>query len=316
LRAILVAVLLLSACDRGPFHQPLVLGGRSYSPSLLNRGFHLYQKGCRACHGDNGDGHGASAPGLWPPPRDLTQGVYKFGRVPAPGLPPDTELARILRTGLGGTAMLAWQIDDADMDALLGYVKALAPRWRTDPIGEPVLPSGDPFAGLDRGKLTEVVERGEALYHGKALCSTCHPVYVTRARLYDITKANGAATSAYTPEMYGSRIKDTEYCWRWQGAGEARSCDEAVHTIPPDFLHDPMRAIRADHAVDDLFVTLGAGISGAGMPAWKGVFADDELWAVAYYVRSLIDKRGTPTGEALREALRAPDNIGWRGPSP
>jgi mono/diheme cytochrome c family protein len=316
-----LALLAVTGCDRGPFSRPLTLGSKTYSAAQLNRGQTLYTQGCRACHGDLGDGHGVSAPGLWPPPRDLTLGLYKFGRVPAPGLPPDAELVRILRGGLGGTAMLPWQLADEDIDPLLGYLKSLSPRWQTELPGEAVVAGPDPygpFAGASPQRAREIVARGEALYHGKALCSTCHPVYVTRPRLFEITTANGAAVTAYSAEMYGSRVKDTEQCWRWQGFGDTRSCDEAVHTIPPDFLHDQLRAVRpeADHVLPDLFVTLAAGINGAGMPAWKGVFPDEDLWAVSWYVRSLVEMRGTPAAEALRRRLHAEENVGWRAPPP
>jgi len=307
------AAALLAACDRGPFHASLTLGGRSYSAATLNRGYQIYRHGCRACHGDRGDGHGASAPGLWPPPRDLRQGLYKFARVPAPGLPPDDELARILRGGLAGTAMLPWAISDTDMDALLGYVKSLSIRWQTEAAGEPMLAGADPFAALDEQARAEVITRGEALYHGKALCSTCHPTYVSRARLFAITSALGAAVTAYTPEMYTSRIKDTEHCWRWnEPPGQEPSCTEPVRSIPPDFTHDPLRAVRAGEAVRDLYLTLAAGIGGAGMPPWKGVLPDDELWAIAYYVDSLARLKDTPARAALRTRLGARDNLDWK----
>jgi mono/diheme cytochrome c family protein len=311
---VLVALGFFAGCDRGPFDQPLPLGGRSYSTAQLNRGFHLYQKGCRACHGDRGDGHGTSAAGLWPPPRDLTQGIYKFGRVPAPDLPPDAELTRILRNGLTGTAMLPWLVADDDLDPLLGYIKSLSPRWRTERVG--VAPKGgaDPYANASTAERRSVLARGEALYHGKALCSTCHPAYVTRQRLFEITSKIGMPITAYTPQMYGSRIKDSEYCWRWHGTGDDRVCDEPVHTIPPDFTRDLLRAVRPTERVRDLFLTLAGGINGAGMPPWKGVLPDEDLWTLSYYVASLVELRGTEAAETLRQILQARSNIEWVAP--
>lgn len=307
---------LLAACNQGPFHAPVVLGGRTYPAASLNHGYRLYQRGCRACHGDLGDGHGVSAQGLWPPPRDLTQGLYKFGRVPAPGLPPDSELGRILRGGLDGTAMLGWQLADDELDDLLGYVKSLSPRWYKE-VAEPALAlPADPFAGTTDSARAAVVTRGEALYHAKALCATCHPGYVSRRRLFEITEQlNGTGVvSPWSAQQYQSRVKDTEYCWRWSpkvGSDGERACDEPVHAVPPDFVRDRMRAVRPAARVADIYLTLAAGISGAGMPPWKGVLTDEELWSMAYYVDSLAALRGTAAADALEGPLLAQPNLDW-----
>ncbi len=314
-RCIFLAVLCLAAaaCERGPFKEPLTLGGRRYASAELNRGFQVYRQGCRACHGDLGDGHGLSAQGLWPPPRDLRQGLYKFARVPAPGLPPDAELARIIREGLSGTAMLAWTVSDEDLDALLGYVKSLSPRWRTEAVGE-IAPLGpDPTSALPAA---DVIRRGEALYHGKAMCSGCHPGYVTRARLFEITRElTGTGTATYAPAMYTSRIKETEYCWRSRTEPDgSEACAEPVRSVPPDFTHDPMRAVRPAHMLADLYQTLASGITGAGMPPWRGSLTDEELWSMAHYVQSIAALRATPEAETLWQKLRAPANIDWQPP--
>jgi len=310
-------VVLLAACTSGPFHAPLVLGGRSYDAATLNHGFRVYQQNCRACHGDRGDGHGLSSTGMWPPPRDFSQGVFKFGRVPAPDLPPDTELARILRDGLNGTGMLAWRLSDADLDAVIGYVKTFSPRWRSEQPGQAVTAPSDPIATLDETAQHAAVVRGEALYHGKALCSSCHPAYVTRAHLYELTRALGTPVPQYSPAMYASHVKDTEFCWSWHSpAGADPLCDEPVRAVPPDFTHDLMRSIRKGSEASDLFATLAAGVSGAGMPPWRGALSDAEIWDLAWYVRSLALLRGGDEGAALRARLTAPDNAAWQSPTP
>src|SRR4029079_14427251 len=93
-------------------------------------------------------------------------------------------LARIVRGGLTGTGMLPWTLGDRDLDALLGYIKSLSPRWRTEAVGAPVPQVTEPHVADEAA----VEARGEALYHAKALCSTCHSAYVTRAKLYEITR--------------------------------------------------------------------------------------------------------------------------------
>ena len=53
----------------------------------------------------------------------------------------------------------------------------------------------------------------------------------------------------------------------------------------------------------DLYRTIGAGIGGAAMPQWKGALPEDSLWALVYYVQSLVAIRETPAAEALRRKL-------------
>jgi mono/diheme cytochrome c family protein len=308
---LLALALLVTGCARAPFHAPHTLGGVTYSAAELNHGFVLYERGCRACHGDAGDGHGQSAQGLWPPPRDLTQGLYKFGRVPAPGLPPDSELGRIVRGGLEGTAMLHWTLADDELHDLLGYIKTFSPRWQQEIPGEAVTLAPDPFAA----NADDALAKGEALYHGKAVCSSCHPAYVTREKLFAISKSMGGEgfASPWSPQLYESGIKDTEYCWRWgMGTIADRTCDEPVHAIPPDFTRDPLRAVRSDQRLADLYLTLASGIAGAGMPPWKGTLTNEELWALAHYVDALVALRETAGAEALREGLHTPANVDWK----
>jgi hypothetical protein len=40
--------------------------------------------------------------------------------------------------------------------------------------------------------------------------------------------------------------------------------------------------------------------------AWKGAIPDENLWALAYYVQTLVNQRDTREGRALKERLRNP----------
>lgn len=217
-----------------------------------SRGRAVYNNYCRACHGENGDGHGFSSPGLRPPPRDFTQAIFKFGHVPIGSLPPDSELKRTIRKGLNGTAMLPWDLSDEELDAVVKYIKHFSPRWKTDPVGQAIVPSPDPFG---EAHAAEAIERGGALY--KDTCAKCHE---------------------------SRELRTTDYCLRWKSKDE---CALPVKEVPPDLRCDPLRAVYAGSELTDLYRTIAAGIDGAGMPTWKGGLPEDQLWAVAYYVRSL-----------------------------
>ncbi len=111
----------------------------------MNDGRTAYLQYCRACHGDQGKGDGPSAPGLRPPPRNFTQGEFKFAGVLDQKLPRDEDLVRIVRSNLHGTAMLGWEVPDRELNAIIQYIKTLSDAWKDDDaVGEPVVPAPTP----------------------------------------------------------------------------------------------------------------------------------------------------------------------------
>ncbi|MEC8624387.1 MAG: cytochrome c, partial [Bdellovibrionota bacterium] len=53
-------------------------------------------------------------------------------------------------------------------------------------------------------------------------------------------------------------------------------------------------------AINDIYMRLLAGAGGAAMPSWKDVIEDNEIWALAYYVRYL---QGFKKDQAKRKAF-------------
>jgi len=298
-RALVVLALgVLSACRDEPlarFEQPLTLGGVAIPPARLNRGAAAYTQYCRACHGAAGDGGGTAALGLRPPPRDLRLGIYKFAAVAAGQLPNDTDFRRIIRNGLHGTAMLAWDLPDGTVDDVIAYVKTFSPRWRTETPGEPVALAPDPWPA--RGE-PPAVERGKRVYHGLAMCAVaCHPAYVTRAEIFGFTaELTKMRVDEFRPDLYAAVPKPSDY---------------GVPIVPPDFTFNVM---RSGETVPDIARTIAAGVGGTAMPTWKGVLPDEDLWAMAHYVASLIALRGSPAADALHARLLA--QPAWKAPPP
>ena len=197
-------VLATAACRRPagappPFTGPVTLGGRAIAPAALEHGREVYTHYCRPCHGDAGDGKGTSAAGLQTPPRDLRLGVYKFATVPAGQLPRDADFVRTIRHGLHGTAMLAWDVPEAELDDLIQYIKYFSPRWRTESAGEAIVAAPDPWGGRE----AEAVERGKRVYHGLAQCAVaCHPAYATKAEIYAFSKElTGMEVRQFRPDL-------------------------------------------------------------------------------------------------------------------
>jgi mono/diheme cytochrome c family protein len=294
-----VVALLACAKDTRPFKSPVKLAGKMVPAEVLNVGRVAYLQYCRACHGDKGEGDGPSAPGLRPPPRNFTQGEFKFAGVLEQKLPRDEDLRRIITKELHGTAMLGWQVPDRELNAIIQYIKTLSDAWKDDDaVGEPVVAAPDPWGPASE---REAIARGKLVYHGFAQCLNCHPAYATRQEVDAASRAlSGRPQTDFRPAMFLPEMKQSDY----------KSGDYQVQLLPPDFLINPVRSIQPGTELEDLYRILVAGVTGAAMPAWDPEVLPEktsDMWALAYYVRSLIRMRGTPEGLALRAKLNALD---------
>ncbi|HLT28934.1 MAG TPA: cytochrome c, partial [Myxococcaceae bacterium] len=316
----LVALLLctLVACKRekgtGPLHLPQADGSvRAVPAEVVQRGLVVYRQHCSACHGDDGRGPPPGGQYLKPAPRAFTQGLFKFGDVAAGQLPRDEALKRTIRRGLHGTPMIGWVLPEDDLEALVQALKTFSPRWREEPVGERLSISADPWAGREE----EAVRRGEAVYHvvgaGHAGCSTCHAAYLPHARLAELTEeATGRRPRAFAPDLYQPTPRPSDYARTLDAEGQAT---ETVPVIVPDFLSDRLKTVwplgrlpdgtqyDAQMQREDLYRVIAGGVGGTSMPTWKGALSEEDLWALSWYVQSLVQQRGTPEAEAHMRSL-------------
>ena len=289
----------------------------------LNQGYEAYMLYCYACHGEKGDGHGPASWGLRPPPRDFRKGVFKFARLRSSDeLPNDDDLFRIVRGGLHGTAMLPWDIPDIELDKTIQYIKTFAPdKWEKRKKSGELVKTLDTFeAAADpwAGKADAAIQRGKELYHLRAECMNCHPAYDTKESLYKMSvdaakrdPENFKAIGGFREDPYGSVAKD------------APAYEQKI--LPPDFLHHPVRSMcpvgtprcrtpgseATKTQLEDLFRLISFGVYPI-MPAWKGAgLSDEDIWALAYYVKSLADLRDTTAGFELKQkfASQAPFQV-------
>lgn len=259
---------------------------------VLTRGRQDFVQFCASCHGLEGDGYGRSAQGLRPPPRSFLQSSFKFTKVPGEFLPNDAALVKLVQHGLDGTPMLPWDVSAQRLHDIVQYIKSLSPEesgWR-DPaneIGAEIHTPDDPWVGRER----EAVAAGKAAYH-KRQCWSCHPAYVGPAELNALRGVE--AGTKYDASLTWSKLKkDSAY--------EVQGYRVAI--ISPDFT---WHTLRYGRDVREVFQTIAAGIGGAGMPTWgrtgpdeKGAVPDEEIWAIAHYVRSLVDAyRNNPAERA------------------
>lgn len=126
------------------FSAPLVLGGQTVAPEVLNRGQRVYERFCATCHGADGRADTPAARNLEPRPRDFAVADFKYSA--AGKLPTDQEIAHTVRAGVPGTGMPAWPNLSADeLEAVIQYIKTFSPRWQAGhdgakAIGQTVLP--------------------------------------------------------------------------------------------------------------------------------------------------------------------------------
>ncbi len=107
------------------------VGDLPMSPGQLAAGSQVYRRLCNQCHGLTGNGQGNAGDWIHPFPRDFRLGQFKIaahGSRPSPG-----EIRRILREGVPGTRMQAYDlISDADLNAVTAYVVHLSQRGETE----------------------------------------------------------------------------------------------------------------------------------------------------------------------------------------
>jgi mono/diheme cytochrome c family protein len=129
----------------------------------------VYEHHCGGCHGVNGDGKGLLATSLRPPPRDFTQGLFRYRSTPTGQLPTDEDLLRTVTVGLPGSMMPAWEpfLNEAERQAVVAYLKHFSPRFATDTPRD-VLPLPSPPAAT-----VERITQGEKLYRDSG-CGSCH----------------------------------------------------------------------------------------------------------------------------------------------
>lgn len=281
-----IAVLLFAtSCDRETWDpDDLLKGSSERETAILARGRDLYGTYCVGCHGAQGDGEGPAARFLSPKPRDLRKAKVKFAAVPSGSKPRDADLIATMDHGLRGTSMPSWRLLPADdKQAIVAYIKTFSEAWAKEPNAVPAPIKPDPFRKHpDRG-----VEEGERVYHGIAGCASCHPAYVTHAKVIEAMKAYDIPFTGFRADMYRSVEKDSE----WGGPIK-----------PPDFLSDLTKRASTK---EELAEVISAGVGGTAMPSWGESLTDRQLWGLAYYVESLIQKRGTPEAKAIQQALDA-----------
>ncbi|MBI4353968.1 MAG: c-type cytochrome [Candidatus Omnitrophica bacterium] len=181
----------------------------------LTVGRAAYQQQCARCHGVEGKGDGYDAKRLYPRPRDLTEGVFKFRSTATGTAPTDDDLFQALTNGLPGTGMPDWSHLDENLRwQLVEYIKSLSTVF-TDAPPEPA------NLGTDPGRKRIDLAQGKAVYD-KLGCAACHGVS---------GRGNGPSAATLTDNWSRPiRPKDLTERWSYRGGSAPREIVERILT--------------------------------------------------------------------------------------
>ncbi|MBI2884709.1 MAG: c-type cytochrome [Candidatus Omnitrophica bacterium] len=167
-----------------------------------------FEQHCARCHGPQAAGDGYDAKRLYPRPRDLTEGVFKFRSTATGTAPADEDLFRTLTDGLPGSGMPDWRhLDEAVRWQLVYYIKSLSPVFEDSPA-QPV------DLGRDPGRRRVDLAAGKQVYE-KLRCAACHG-------------AQGRADGTSAPSLVdnwgrATRPADLTQGWNYRGGSDPKA---------------------------------------------------------------------------------------------
>jgi putative heme-binding domain-containing protein len=236
------------------FLSPLLAQETGYTPAEVARGTALYRANCVTCHGWDGDQ--VAVANLRKPP---------FRRAST-----DAELARLIGTGVPGTAMPPSKLPDADLRALVAFIRSM------HDLQTRVEASGDRL-------------RGKALVEGKGGCLNCHRIGGNGRRLAPDLTDIGALRQA--PRLERSILEPDEVILvphRFVRAVSkdgtvfnGRRLNEDTHTL--QLMDEQERLVSL--AKDDL--REWTVLPKSPMPSFRGKFTPQELSDLLNYLSSL-----------------------------
>ena len=226
-----------------------------------------YEKWCAGCHGTDGTGTGVGADIMLPRPRDFTQALYQIRSTASGEVPTDEDILNIIDLGMPGTTMPGWKdlLSNEEKESLVQYIKGFSRFFSPEQVPQP----------LDFKSPTKVSE--EVLAEGKAQyekieCWKCHGIQ---------GRGDGQSSPTLADNNdFPIRATDLTRNWLFNGGG----------------------------TVSDIYRGLRTGLDGTPMPNFSDLIdaqmiTEDQLWAVAHYVRSLSPEKTPGVTEIVRAVL-------------
>jgi mono/diheme cytochrome c family protein len=250
-------------------------------------GQELYAGNCAGCHGEKGDGKGPAARFLYPRPRDF--GEAKFRLVSTSNmLPSDEDLKRVIRQGMPGSAMFAFEhLGDEAVDKLVKQVRHLIRQGIEDRLRQSAAANGEK---LEPAMLTETLDE---------LTRLGDPVSVP-ARFPEATKESIARGG----ELFRDTKTACSACHGPLGKGDGsqdQRNDDGMPTRPRDLTRGIFKSGR-DRG--QLYIRIVRGLPGSPMSS-NNVLKPDEIGDIINYILSLSPEEATARTQHRRRILTA-----------
>ena len=224
-----------------------------YEQADVAYGSALYSTYCVVCHGESGD----LFPGV-----NLRSGVFRHAAS-------DRDLRGILLNGIPGTTMVAGSYEEAELVALIAYLRNMDAE-----IGGVAL--GD-------------AARGQALFEGRGDCGSCHRVAGRGPRfapdLSDIGAVRSAAVlSRALQDPHGSELPMNRAVRVVTAVGtviNGRRLNEDTYSVQ---LIDEEERLQSLNKSDLREYTI---LESWDLPSYAGVFSEAEVADLLAYLRSL-----------------------------
>lgn len=253
LRRLALAVLLLGS-------GPLAAQEHSYAPSDIENGRGLYQANCLGCHGDNGTAvEGAN----------LASG--RFRRASS-----DEDLIALIRSGIPNTLMIPRpQLSYGELRALVAFLRSMQTGGAIRAEDAREVAIGD-------------AARGEQLFFGSAMCSSCHGVNGGGSPLYqDLARIGGQRSAASLEQSILDPMAEVREGQRFYQVtaqdGEVtqgKLLNQDRHSIQLLTMDERLRSFRTDALSDKGFIP-------SPMPAYLDVLSATEVSDLVAYLLTL-----------------------------
>ncbi len=280
-----------------------------WSQSSLGKS--IYEARCAMCHGAEGKGNGLAAHFLHPPPRDFTEGKFKFRTTESGSIPTDADLQRTIEEGLHGTAMPDWKdfISGDSLADVVTYVMSFSPRFKNEKPNVVTLSPPIPSSPAS-------IEAGKKVY-AQLQCESCHG-----------TDGDGKdATASGFVDDWGNEISASNLRepWTFRSGSGARDTYLRVRT---GIDGTPMPSYIGSATDKDLWNLANYVASIGRKPIWEmdaaevrrhyADLAAERKTHPVEYGKYLVQTRGCETchstyndGGAINESLRFAGGMKW-----